>query len=192
MMWLPSCPWPCFMSETNVLIIGFSEIGENVDSLALGFFSEILIANGAFWINLSHQLRAEISQIFSNIFHSSPAIYFILVWSYWKKWGSAPKKGGVRTPWTPPPPLDPPLRRQSICSHVITVSYLIIYVGFQLLRHYAHCIWICVLNDTHTDTYIYTFTPILCKYSVIPCVTPYSLLITPNKRKLTNQGHKHK
>ena len=27
---------------------GFSEIGENVDSLALGFFSEILIANGAF------------------------------------------------------------------------------------------------------------------------------------------------
>ena len=38
MMWLPSCPWPCFMSETNVLLIGFSEIGENVDSLALGFF----------------------------------------------------------------------------------------------------------------------------------------------------------
>ena len=65
---------------------------------------EILIANGAFWINLSHPLRAEISQIFSNIFHSSPATYFILVGSYWKKGGSAPKKkgGGVRAPWTPP------------------------------------------------------------------------------------------
>ena len=50
MMWLPSCPWPCFMSQTNVLhvLIGFSEIGEDVDSLAFGFFSEILIANGAF------------------------------------------------------------------------------------------------------------------------------------------------
>ena len=49
MMWLPSCPWPCFMSGTNVLLIGFSEIvGEDVDSLAFGFFSEILIANGAF------------------------------------------------------------------------------------------------------------------------------------------------
>ena len=42
MMWLPSCPWP------NVLLIGFSEIGEDVDSLAFGFFSETLIANGAF------------------------------------------------------------------------------------------------------------------------------------------------
>ena len=48
MMWLPSCPWPCFISETNVLLTGFSEIGEDVDSLAFGFFSEILIANGAF------------------------------------------------------------------------------------------------------------------------------------------------
>ena len=65
-----------------MLLIGFSEIGEDVDSLAFGFFSEILIANGAFCINLSHQLRAEISQIFSNIFHSSPATYFILVGSY--------------------------------------------------------------------------------------------------------------
>ena len=36
MMWLPSCPWPCFTSETNVLLIGFSEIGEDVDSLAFG------------------------------------------------------------------------------------------------------------------------------------------------------------
>ena len=34
MMWLPSCPWPCFMSDTNVLLLGFSEVGENVDSLA--------------------------------------------------------------------------------------------------------------------------------------------------------------
>ena len=108
MMWLPRCPWPCFMSETNVLHIGFSEIGEDVDSLAFGFFSEILIANGAFWINLSHQLRADISQIFSNIFHSSPATYFILVGSYWKKGGSAPKKRGSG-PHGPPPPLDPPL-----------------------------------------------------------------------------------
>ena len=48
MMWLPSRPWPCFMSETNVILIGFSEIAEDVDSLAFGFFSEILIANGAF------------------------------------------------------------------------------------------------------------------------------------------------
>ena len=110
MMWLPSCPWPCFMSETNVLLIAFSEIGEDVDSLAFGFFSEILIANGAFWINLSHQLRAEISQIFSNIFHSSPATYFILVGSYWKKGGSAPKKGGSG-PHGPPPPADSFLTR---------------------------------------------------------------------------------
>ena len=36
MMWLPSCPWPCLMSETNVLLVGFSEIGEDVDSLAFG------------------------------------------------------------------------------------------------------------------------------------------------------------
>ena len=48
MMRLPSCPWPCFMSETNVLLIGFSDIGEDVDSLAFEFCSEILIANGAF------------------------------------------------------------------------------------------------------------------------------------------------
>ena len=34
-MWLPSCPWPCITSGTNVLLIGFSEIGEDVDSLAL-------------------------------------------------------------------------------------------------------------------------------------------------------------
>ena len=71
------------MSETIVLLIRFSEIGEDVDSLiGIWIFSEILIANGAFWINLSHQLRAEISQIFSNIFHSSPATYFILVGFY--------------------------------------------------------------------------------------------------------------
>ena len=37
---------------------------------------EICIANGAFWINLDHQLRAEISPSFSNIFHISPATYF--------------------------------------------------------------------------------------------------------------------
>ena len=36
MMWLPSFPGPCFMSENNVLLIGFSEIGEDVDSLACG------------------------------------------------------------------------------------------------------------------------------------------------------------
>ena len=41
-----------------------------------GTFFEILIATGAFWINLDHQLRAE---IFSNIVYSSPATYFILV-----------------------------------------------------------------------------------------------------------------
>ena len=40
-------------------------------------FLEICIANGAFWINLNYQLRAEISPIVSNIFHSSPATYFI-------------------------------------------------------------------------------------------------------------------
>ena len=40
MMWLPSCLWPCFTSETNVLLIGFSEIGEDVDSLA---FAGLLI-----------------------------------------------------------------------------------------------------------------------------------------------------
>ena len=34
------------------------------------------IANGVFWINLDHQLRDTISQILSNIFHSSPATYF--------------------------------------------------------------------------------------------------------------------
>ena len=37
---------------------------------------EIFIATGAFWIDLDHQLRAE---IFSNIVYSSPATYFILV-----------------------------------------------------------------------------------------------------------------
>ena len=104
MMWLPSCPWPCFMSETNVLLIGFSEIGEDVDSLAFGFFSEILIPNGAFWINLSHQLRAEISQIYSNIFHSSPATYFILVGPIEKRGGPLQKKGGSRPHGPPPPP----------------------------------------------------------------------------------------
>ena len=34
----------------------------------LGNFFEILIANGAFLINLDHQLRAEISPIFSQYF----------------------------------------------------------------------------------------------------------------------------
>ena len=37
---------------------------------------EILIATTAFWINLDHQLRAEIC---SYIVYSTPATYFILV-----------------------------------------------------------------------------------------------------------------
>ena len=122
-MWLPSCPWPCFTSERNVLLVGFSEIGEDVDSLARHHIKEskdlvsyglmtnlmrgktnqylkmwlqnrewggggghapricleVFIANGAFWINLDHQLRAEILPIFINIVYSSPATYFILV-----------------------------------------------------------------------------------------------------------------
>ena len=41
-----------------------------------GKFFEILIATGAFWINLDHQLRAE---FFSNIVYRSPATYFVLV-----------------------------------------------------------------------------------------------------------------
>ena len=84
----------------------------------LDFFSEILITNGAFWINLSHQLRAKISQIFSNIFHSSPATYFILVGSYWKKGGGvrSKKKGGSGPPGPPPPPLDPPLIPVRTCE----------------------------------------------------------------------------
>ena len=36
MMWLPSFSWPCFMSEKNVLLIGFSEMCEDVASLARG------------------------------------------------------------------------------------------------------------------------------------------------------------
>ena len=111
------------MGETDELLIGFSEIGEDVDSLVFGgllivknndlisyglminpmrgkidqylkvwlkklgglgsmsprIFSEILIANAAFWINLKHQIKAEIAPIFYNICHSSPATYFILV-----------------------------------------------------------------------------------------------------------------
>ena len=41
-----------------------------------GDIFDILISTGAFWINLDHQLRAD---IFSNIVYSSPATYFILV-----------------------------------------------------------------------------------------------------------------
>ena len=83
-------------------------------------FVYVIIANGAFWINLDHQLRAEILPIFSNIVNSSAATYFILVirecdglFLYRRRHkegvplkkggGSAPKKG-VRTPWTPPTP----------------------------------------------------------------------------------------
>ena len=71
---------------------------------------EVFIANGAFWINLDYQLRADILPIFSYIVYSSPATYFILVivnvmdcfcidadtrrGSNWKKGGSSPKGGG--------------------------------------------------------------------------------------------------
>ena len=142
MMWLPSCPWPCFMSETNVLLIGFSEIGEYVDSLAFGFFSEILIANGAFWINLSHQLRAEISQFFSYIIHSSPATYFMLVGSYWKKegGGSAPKKkggGGGSGPHGPPPWVRPWYRIYDNGDH--NLSNMTLYDAFM-------AIWLMINN----------------------------------------------
>ena len=83
---------------------------------------EVFIANGAFWINLDHQLRAEMLPIVSSIVYSSPATYFILVivnvmdcycidadtkrGVLLKKGVPLPKKG-VLTPWTP---LDPPLR----------------------------------------------------------------------------------
>ena len=76
------------------------------------------IANGALWINLDHQLRAENLPIVSNIVYNSAATYFILVivnvmdcfWidantrgSVLKKGGPLPKKGG-QDPMQPPPP----------------------------------------------------------------------------------------
>ena len=83
-MWLPSCPWSCFTNETNVQLIGFSEIGEDVDSGVGGggghalprIFFEVFIANGAFWINLDHQLRADFYHFLVIL---SAANYFILV-----------------------------------------------------------------------------------------------------------------
>ena len=69
-----------------------------------GNFCEVFIANGAFWINLDHQLRAESLPIFSDIVYSSPATYFILVISecdglflYRHKDGVLLKNGGVRS-----------------------------------------------------------------------------------------------
>ena len=78
---------------------------------------KVFIANGAFWINLDHQLRTEILPIFSNIVYSSPATYFILVirecdWLFCidadtRRGGGAPlpKRGSEFHG----PPLDPPL-----------------------------------------------------------------------------------
>ena len=67
---------------------------------------EICIANGALWIDLYLQLRAEISPIFSKIFHSSPATYFshsvgLFLYRCRDK-GSPIIIGGVSAP--PPPP----------------------------------------------------------------------------------------
>ena len=79
---------------------------------------DFFIANGAFWINLDHQLRAECLPIFSYIVYSSPATYFILVIVNVMDCGCIDadtrrgpmKKGGPETPDPmDPPPLDPPL-----------------------------------------------------------------------------------
>ena len=99
----------CYLSVFQKLVI--------VDSLAFGFFFSNFDCKWCILNQFKPSLRAEISQIFSYIFHSSPATYFILVGPIEKKRGGvrSQKRGG-------PDPMDPPwirpLINESIPHHL--------------------------------------------------------------------------
>ena len=114
---------------------------------------EMCIANGAFWINLDHQLRAEILPIFSNIFHSSHATYFShrecvgLFLHRRRDKGVLLKKGGSA------PRLDPPL--VDLPKQVLVLL----------------CIYVAVMHFIQIQTFN--------KYcQLFPCIFPWNINIT--------------
>ena len=115
---------------------------------------EICIANGAFWINLDHQLRAEILPIFSNIFHSSPATYFshrecVGLFLYRRRdKGVLLKKGGSA------PRLNPPL--VDLPKQVLVLLRLYVVVNMHFIQ-----------------------IPTFNKYcQLFPCIFPWNINIT--------------
>ena len=71
----------CFRKGGQITERGTNKLGGPGAMPPLGKILENLVANGAFWINLDHLLRAEISPIFSQYFviKCPPTIQNIIV-----------------------------------------------------------------------------------------------------------------
>ena len=98
----------------QIFFMGTSWVAVSINNIKTRNFFEILIKNGAFWINLDHQLRAEISPIFSNIFTALLQLTLVIENVFLHRRGDKGPGGGS--------PLDPPLN--SVCQKNGTLIFV--------------------------------------------------------------------
>ena len=167
---------------------------------------EICIANGAFWINFDHQLRAEILPIFSNIFYSFFVTYFSyrecvgLILYRRRDKGSPIEKGGS-APHLDPPLVDLPkqvlvlLRLYVVVMHFIQIptfnKYCHLHVYFHeisTLHVHGHTpspnLWICGDLEFHV---IYKQTSDAPSNAGVQCIYACNvgISLTKTRKQLT-------